>query len=78
MECLVGQGHLACDFESQVLDHAIIIRWSLALGGQVIADEDTVGDHESQRLKGSEVSFSPTCNSQFALWVDESEHGKRS
>lgn len=70
----VGQCCLAGDFESHVLDHPIIFRGGLALGGQVIADEDAIGDVEPERLQGSEVAFATSSDPKFALGVHETEH----
>ena len=74
---LFGTG-LAGDFESHVLDHPIIFRGCLTLGGQIISDEDAVGDVEPERLQGTEVAFATSSDAKFALGIHKAEHGESS
>ena len=73
-----GQSRLAGDFESEVFDHSVVLRGGLALGREVIPDEDAIGDHQAQGLERSEVAFATAGDPQFACGVDEAEHGQGS
>ena len=57
---------LAGDFESKVLDHLVVFRGCLPLGGQVVSDEEAIGDIQAEGLQGAEVSFATTGDSKFA------------
>lgn len=67
---------LAGDFESEILDHLVVFRGSLSLGGQVVPDEEAIGDIQAEWLQGSKVSFATACDSKFAGGVYESHHGQ--
>lgn len=73
-----GQRGLAGDLEPHVLDHPIIFRRCLTLGGQVISDENAVGDVEPEGLHGPEVAFATSGDAKFALGIHKAEHGEGS
>lgn len=64
------------DLESEVFDHLVVIFRGLALGGEVVADEDGVGGVEALRLEPAEVEFASAGDAEFAIGVHEAEHAE--
>ena len=52
------------DLEAQVLDHLVVGRRGLALGRQIIADEDRIGRIQSQRLQAAQVQLAAAGDAQ--------------
>jgi fatty-acyl-CoA synthase len=59
------------DGESVVADHGEVIGGGLALGGEIVAEEDRVGQLQRHRLEGFEVDLATAGQSDLTVGADE-------
>ncbi len=73
---MARQGGLAgaLDLEAGVLDHVEVGLAGLALAGQVVAEEDGVGDVQAERLHRAQVHLAPAGDPHLGVRVDEADH----
>ena len=64
------------NLEPQRLDHTIVFGRRLALGRQIVADEDRVGRIEAQRLQRAKVHLATGGNPQLAAGIGQPEQGQ--
>ena len=55
--------------ETHFFDHPVISLRRLAFGGEIVADEDGIGDVEGEGLEAAEVDFAAAGDADFALGV---------
>ena len=70
----VSDGGLAVlDLEPQIFDHAVVLAGRLALGGQVVADEERIGGKETQRLQRAELDLAAGGDPQLAAGISQTD-----
>src|SRR5262245_12263902 len=72
-----GDGLMPREGETHLFDHAIVSLRRLALGRQIVTDENRVRGVEAQRLEAAEVQFAAAGDPQFAGRIDKAKHGER-
>ena len=60
-------------FKPKVLDHLVVFLRRLALGGEVVADENGIGGIEPQGLKAAQSELTPGANPQLAFGIGQPE-----
>lgn len=64
----------ALHLEARVLDHVEVGLAGLALTGQVVAQEDRVGDVQAQRLQRAQVDLASARDPHLDVGADEADH----
>ena len=67
---------LTLDDESGVGDHLQVSRSRLPFAGQVVAQEDGVGQVQAERLQAAQVDLTAARNAHLGVWKHEAEQGK--